>query len=90
MRDTIIFRVAVTGSNGQLGTEFIRLAGNHPRFHFTFLSREDFPLDQKDKMIAWLKENPVDIFIHCAAYTAVDKAESEKEKAFQVNGSAPD
>ena len=40
-------------------------------------------------MIVWLKENPVDIFIHCAAYTAVDKAESEKEKAFLINGSAP-
>jgi dTDP-4-dehydrorhamnose reductase len=89
MRDTTIFRVAVTGSSGQLGTEFLRIAGNHPRFHFTFLTREVFPLDQNDKMISWLKENPVDIFIHCAAYTAVDKAESEKEKAFQLNGSAP-
>jgi dTDP-4-dehydrorhamnose reductase len=89
MRDTTIFRVAVTGSSGQLGTEFIRLAGDHPRFHFTFLTREVFPLDQKDKMVAWLKGNPVDIFIHCAAYTAVDKAESEKENAFLINGSAP-
>jgi dTDP-4-dehydrorhamnose reductase len=89
MRDTTIFRVAVTGSNGQLGTEFIRIAGNHPRFHFTFLSREVFPLDEEDIMKAWLKGNPVDIFIHCAAYTAVDKAESEKEKAFLLNGSAP-
>jgi len=71
-----------------LGTEFFRIAGNHPRFHFTFLSRESFPLDQSDKMIAWLKGNPVDIFIHCAAYTAVDKAESEREKAFLLNGSA--
>ena len=89
MRDTKILRVAVTGSNGQLGNEFIRIAGHHPRFHFTFLTREVFPLDQKEKMVAWLKENPVDIFIHCAAYTAVDKAESEKEKAFLINGSAP-
>ena len=82
MRDSKILRVAVTGSNGQLGNEFIKIAGNHPRFHFTFLTREVFPLEQKDKMIAWMKENPVDIFIHCAAYTAVDKAESEKEKTF--------
>ena len=88
MRDNTIFRVAVTGSNGQLGTEFFRIAGNHPRFHFTFLTRELFPLDQTDKVIACLKGNPVDIFIHCAAYTAVDKAESEREKAFLLNGSA--
>jgi dTDP-4-dehydrorhamnose reductase len=83
------FRVAVTGSNGQLGTEFMRIAGDHPRFRFTFLTREIFPLDDPGKMETWLEENPVDIFIHCAAYTAVDKAESEKEKAFQVNGTAP-
>jgi dTDP-4-dehydrorhamnose reductase len=88
MRDTKILRVAVTGSSGQVGNEFNRIAGNHPGFHFTFLTREVFPLDQKEKMIAWLKGNPVDIFIHCAAYTAVDKAESEREKAFLLNGSA--
>ncbi len=89
MQHSTIFRVAVTGSNGQLGTEFIRIAGKHPGFLFTFLTREVFPLDDRDKMVMWLKENPVDIFIHCAAYTAVDKAESEKEKAFLVNASAP-
>lgn len=89
MDETAKIRVAVTGSSGQLGAEFIRIAGDHPRFHFTFLTREVFPLEQEDMMIAWLKGNPVDIFIHCAAYTAVDKAESEKEKAFQLNSSAP-
>jgi len=89
MRDTQILRVAVTGSNGQLGSEFARIAGNHPGFHFTFLSRETFPLDQKEKMVAWLRANPVDVFIHCAAYTAVDRAESEKEQVFLLNGTAP-
>jgi hypothetical protein len=47
MGDTTILRVAVTGSSGQLGTEFIRLAANHPRFHFTFLTRDVFPLDKR-------------------------------------------
>ena len=89
MLDSSIIRVAVTGSNGQLGTEFIRIAGNHPRFQFAFLSREIFPLDDPKKMKAWLDQNPVDIFIHCAAYTAVDKAESEMEIAFRINGEAP-
>ncbi len=41
-------------------------------------------------MEAWLDAHPVDIFINCAAYTAVDKAESEKEKAFRVNAEARD
>jgi dTDP-4-dehydrorhamnose reductase len=83
------FRVVVTGSNGQLGTEFKRIAGNYPRFQFTFLTRELFPLDDPGKMETWLERNHADIFIHCAAYTTVDKAESEMEKAFQVNGKAP-
>ena len=88
MTNTSSFRVAVTGSTGQLGYELMQIAGNYPRFKFDFLSRDIFPLDDETKMGAWLIQNPVDIFIHCAAYTAVDKAESEKEKAFQVNGSA--
>jgi dTDP-4-dehydrorhamnose reductase len=89
MPETSIYRVAVTGSNGQLGKELASIADGHPRLQFTFLSRKEFPLEDPDKMASWLNHNPVDIFIHCAAYTAVDKAESEKEKAFQVNATAP-
>jgi dTDP-4-dehydrorhamnose reductase len=83
------YHVAVTGSNGQLGNELARIAADHPRFRFTFLSREIFPMEDPEKMEVWLDQHPIDIFIHCAAYTAVDKAESEKEKAFEVNAKAP-
>ena len=48
----------------------------------------DFPLDEAGKMKEWMDRNPVDFFIHCAAYTAVDKAESEKDKAYLVNATA--
>jgi dTDP-4-dehydrorhamnose reductase len=82
------YRITVSGSNGQLGKEFVRIAAVHPSFQFTFLSKEEFPLEDNKKIIEWLNRYPVDIFIHCAAYTAVDKAESEKEKAFQVNTTA--
>jgi dTDP-4-dehydrorhamnose reductase len=89
MSELPIYRVAVTGSNGQLGQELARIADNYPRFYFTFLSREDFPMDDPEKMKIWIDQHPVEIFINCAAYTGVDKAESEKEKAFQVNATAP-
>ncbi len=82
------YAVAVTGMNGQLGRELALLAPEHPQFRFQFLSRENFPLDDAEKMGAYLKNNPTDYLINCAAYTAVDKAESEKEKAFQINGEA--
>jgi dTDP-4-dehydrorhamnose reductase len=88
MPDHRTYRVAITGSNGQLGRELASTAAAHPLFHCIFLSRGDFPLDEPEKMKHWLDRNPVDVFIHAAAYTAVDKAESEKEKAFLINASA--
>jgi dTDP-4-dehydrorhamnose reductase len=89
MAEEIPYRIAVTGSGGQLGQELIRMAGLFPQFQFTFLSRSEFPLDDEEQMKTWLSQNPVDVLINCAAYTAVDKAESEKEKAFQINTLAP-
>ncbi len=89
MPDPIPYRIAVTGSNGQLGNEFARIAGDHESLQFTFLPRSIFPLDDPKKMESWIDQHPVDIFINCAAYTAVDKAESEIEKAFLINATAP-
>lgn len=88
MSEKSIYRVAVTGSTGQLGKELARISDKHPDFAFLFLSRQEFPLDDPERMNSWLNRNPVDTFIHTAAYTAVDKAESEKEKAFLINASA--
>jgi dTDP-4-dehydrorhamnose reductase len=81
--------IAVTGMNGQLGRELAVLTPLYPKFRFHFLSRETFPLDQPEIMEAWMNEHPVDFFINCAAYTGVDQAESDKEKAFKINAEAP-
>jgi dTDP-4-dehydrorhamnose reductase len=89
MPERLPYRTAITGSNGQMGRELARIAPDYPSHQFTFLTRGTFPLDEPDKMENWLSLHPVDIFIHCAAYTAVDKAESEQEKAFRVNAKAP-
>lgn len=83
------FRVVVTGGDGQLGNEIAKIASESQGFQFTFLSRKEFPLENFDLITEWLNQNPVDIFIHCAAYTAVDKAESEREKVFRINAEAP-
>ncbi len=88
MTETPVYRIAVSGSNGQLGRELARISTLHPRLQFTFLSREEFPLEDFKKIDSWLHHHEIDIFIHCAAYTAVDKAESEKEKAFRINAEA--
>ncbi len=89
MPDEKIYSIAVTGMNGQLGKELALIAHRFPRFRFHFLNRKDFPLDDAGMMGAWLSENPVACLINCAAYTAVDRAESEREQAFKINGEAP-
>ena len=88
MSEKRTYRVAVTGSSGQLGQELAHIANVYPHFLFIFLTRQEFPLDDQARMKEWLERNPVDIFIHAAAFTSVDKAESEKEKAFLVNASS--
>jgi dTDP-4-dehydrorhamnose reductase len=89
MFENFVFQVAVSGSNGQLGREIARIANDHPRFHFIFLTKLEFPLDDAGKMKSWLDVHKIHFFINCAAYTAVDKAESDSEKAFEINAQAP-
>lgn len=81
-------KILVTGSGGQLGKEIHELAGAYPQFEFTFLSREDLPIQNFELMRVFFNSIQPAYCINCAAYTAVDKAESEKDIAFQVNGEA--
>ncbi len=80
--------ILITGANGQLGTELRQLEELYPDFHFIFLTREELPLDSTEKIRAGFKTYQPVFCINCAAYTAVDKAETEKDLAFQINGEA--
>jgi len=84
MKPTIL----VTGANGQLGSELRQLEGLYPAFNFIFLSREDLPLHNFEMIRASFKAYQPAFCINCAAYTAVDKAETEKELVFQINAEA--
>ncbi len=81
-------KILVTGSNGQLGKELQEIAPSFPFFDFIFLSRTDLPIHDVEKVKNLFKINYPQYLINCAAYTAVDKAETEKELAFQINGEA--
>ena len=81
-------KILVTGANGQLGKELRDLAPLYPQFEFIFLSREDLPIHHFELVRNFFETLKPDYCINAAAYTAVDKAESEKELAFQVNGEA--
>ena len=78
-------RILVTGANGQLGQELQVLASSYPDLVFDFVTRKSFDLEQDELMLAYLDQTPPDYIINCAAYTAVDKAESEPEQAKQIN-----
>jgi len=81
-------KILVTGSNGQLGKELQDLASSFPQFEFVFLSKEDMPIHNFDLVRIFFDSVKPAYCINCAAYTAVDKAESEKDLAFQINGEA--
>lgn len=82
-------RILVTGGSGQVGTELKALASDF-QVEIIAPSRAEFDLSSSCAIDRYLDREPVTAIINCAAYTAVDKAESEPELAFEVNAAAPE
>lgn len=90
--------ILVTGACGQLGNEMQLQAQafNEYRWFFTDVIEANgafsvTPLDitNQFEIESFVQENAIDLIINCAAYTAVDKAESEPDKAMLLNATAP-
>lgn len=81
--------ILVTGSNGQLGNE-MRIVSEQLKHH-TFFFTDVAELDITDKVAVneFFKQNAPDIVVNCAAYTDVNRAESDLEKAELINATAP-
>ena len=84
--------VLVTGSNGQLGSELKALI-QHSTFNiqhhdFYFTDRSILDITNKTSVENFCLTNNIKIIINCAAYTAVDKAESDEEMAYGINHKA--
>jgi dTDP-4-dehydrorhamnose reductase len=78
--------VLVTGSNGQLGRSLNHLVDqNKTDYRFVFATREQLDLTDFQNIRSFIEKNQFDVIINCAAYTAVDKSEVEKEQANLVN-----
>lgn len=78
--------ILVTGAGGQLGQCLKQCAPDWPQFNFIFTDRGQLDIADKAMTEAWFnKIAPVDYCLNCAAYTAVDKAESEPKRAFAIN-----
>jgi dTDP-4-dehydrorhamnose reductase len=81
--------IIVTGKNGQLGWELQQLApGMENVFDFLFIDSDDLNLGEPGSIPSFFGKNTPAYFINCAAYTAVDKAETEKETAYTINAEA--
>lgn len=82
-------KIVVSGSNGQLGSELQEIAGQFKDLQFIFLSRADLSITDSAALKEIFATHQPSYFINCAAYTAVDKAEKEKDLAEDINGRAP-
>ena len=78
-------KVLVTGVNGQLGWDVVRLLEER-KVPCRGVDVQDFDLTDAAAVKAAVREYMPDVIVHCAAYTAVDKAESEPEVCARVNG----
>ena len=77
-------KVLVTGVNGQLGYDVIRHL-NARGIENRGVDIADFDLTDETAVLRYVEEYRPTCIVHCAAYTAVDKAESEKQKCYTVN-----
>lgn len=78
-------KILVTGANGQLGSELSVLSINYSQYDWFFADRTQITLNDLKVLEKQLTSIQPDIIFNCGAYTAVDKAESEKELAYAVN-----
>lgn len=81
--------VLVTGASGQLGQSLQFVASQYPEMQFIFATSQDLDITSEERVSSFFETNKIDFCINTAAYTAVDKAESESEKAHLVNVIGP-
>lgn len=83
-----MYNILITGANGQLGQEFQAIAEHYPQYNFLFTTRQTLDICNRESIETYFHKNQISVCINCAAYTAVDKAESEEQAAFLVNAEA--
>ena len=77
-------KILVTGYNGQLGYDVVKEL-NSRSVECRGVDREDFDITDRDETVGYICDYAPDAIIHCAAYTAVDRAEDDEENCRKVN-----
>ncbi len=77
--------ILVTGADGQLGSELKVIASDFKHFHFYFTDVTDLDITDLEALDSYFSQNKTKYIINCAAYTQVDKAESDPDQARKIN-----
>ncbi len=80
-----MFNIWIIGATGQLGMEIKSLPGDYP-YRFTYTDREMVDVTRVESIKSFVKDRDFNLIINCSAYTAVDRAEEERELSYMVNG----
>ncbi|WP_282079817.1 dTDP-4-dehydrorhamnose reductase [Aquimarina algiphila] len=80
-----IINVLVTGSGGQLGQCIDKIKNEYPKLTLFFANSTILDITKKDRVSDFFEDKSFDFVINCAAYTNVEQAEKEPDKAFLVN-----
>lgn len=90
-------KILVTGCNGQLGNEMQLLAKKNPQHEYFFTDvvipegsvAQKLDITNEAEVEAFVEKNKIDCIVNCAAFTAVDKAESNEDLCNLLNNIAP-
>lgn len=83
-----IIKILVTGSKGQLGSELKDIALHYSNINFIFADRSTLDISSEKDLNNFFEKEEINYCINTAAYTAVDKAETDKASAFLINATA--
>ncbi len=82
-------KILITGCNGQLGNEMQLLARANGQHEWFFTDVDELDITRADAVEEFVSKNAIDGIVNCAAYTAVDKAESNEDLCHLLNCVAP-
>ncbi|MBU3180727.1 dTDP-4-dehydrorhamnose reductase [Clostridium psychrophilum] len=82
-------KVLITGANGQLGREIAKQYKEIKEIDLILAGRSDLDITKVNEVYSFVNKNKPDVIINCAAFTAVDKCETEIDMAYKINTIGP-
>ncbi len=80
--------ILITGANGQLGNEMRVLSAQHTQHTYFFTDIAELDITSREAVSQFVTDNAIDVIVNCAAYTNVDKAETDEDMAHKINALA--